>query len=465
MRHLRQPLRRHAPRPRALLLAAVLGVFASSASAQDSLAKRHVANARFERYLALQAAWEAADAEHRAPVLTIFRELATRGIPSVYVLEVALLTRMTRMLRIGDAPPAPGQHLVDALDLRPIPGVFRPGTEERGDPITVRIVTLYKVRPADEVELSLLWLGPDGREVRARTEPMSSSPDSVRGLEMYIHAPPSPPAIWKLVAEVRTPDGVFRGFPVDVECVRPVLDAAVDELLALDERSSLAAALIDRVNHGVRDVIAPPVSDLLAGAGTSAEWRRLGPLEGYEIGDSRTWVLDPERGRARQVLFVPTTSYVHPAWIFAGSEGRAWRALADGSGCRVIATDLPFVAAEGPSLFGLARALRAEDPALVLTLVARGPLLGPFQIAILVDGAFPFDRLVIATVHRRDRVPGPIAPVPTLFFESLDRDVPAAEVEGEQHGLVWVRRAAPPFAAECELPKWIGEWLGTLDGK
>lgn len=463
-----QPLQQLTSRPRLFLRSVVIGALCGFASAQDPVSGSHLANARFERHLALQDAWEAASDELRAPILTLLRKLAKRSIPSAYVLELAMLTRMTRMLEVGDAPTEPGQHLVDALDLRPIPGVFRPAADESdepADPLTVRIVSLYKVRVKEDVELSLVWLGPDGQEHRVRTEPMGSSPDDIVGFEMYITAPASEPGTWALVPELRTADGVYRGFPVPVECVRAELDTAVETLLESTEGATLAASLIDRVNHGVRDVLAPPVSELLAGTGTDPEWSRLGPLTSHDVSDSRTWVLDPLEVEPRHVLIVASSVRIHPAWIFAGREGHAWSALADSLGCRVIATDLPLASARGPNVFKLAKALREESPGQAVTLVIRGPMLGPFQGALAGDEGFPFDGLVIATVHRHERTPRSVVSVPMLFFESLDRDVPAEQVEGAEHGLMWVRRAAPPFSAECELPTWIGAWLGTLGGK
>jgi hypothetical protein len=445
-----------------LLACVLLGTLPAAAQrVDDPNLERHLRNAYVERRAAFERAWLAADDAARARVREDFAERRRGGVPAVHHVSAADLATLTRELEGAARADAEawGQRVADALDLRVQPGAFEPARGERGEPMIVRVLPLRAPGQggADEVDLSLYWVGPDGREVRARTEPVHRDAFVLPGFEMYVFAPATDPGDWRLVPEVALGEERWRGRAVPVACVRDLF-ARFDRAVADGAPGAWKDALRRGVEHGVRDATWGPLSELLErGAAAPAP-----PQRSAVAGVAAASVALAPAGEARGIVVVVVPRAEDPEWSLVGPRGAAWRAL-PAAGQHLVLTAAPIVAARGASALELCAALRALQPGLPLTLVVSGGDVGRLPIALAAAGGEPpIDRLVLHTLVSGDRAPrAPLPGVPTLYAVPLDEDLARAEVEGAP-GVSWWRRADPPAIVELALPGELARWLAEL---
>lgn len=438
--------------------------------ADPILMRDHVRAARHERVVAALDAWIAARTPPAPPEL-----LPPEGRPTAPA-DLAALARVRRELSgetsDGDLARRLGA-VADALDLRVIPGVFATSAEE-GDtvPMEVRVAPIGALAEPIDVELSLVWVSPTGREERARTEPVGHEALRGRvGFTMYVRSPSSARAArWHLVPLVRSADAIARGAAVPVECV-----ARLSERLAVlrsraagedgDEVASDVVRWIEALEQeGLRRVRGPDA--LLAEAerrlGVEVEGEREGPrLLGRAFSDpvgasEHAWSVDPAGGVER-TLVVFTPSAEAPEALLSGPAAWAeWQRFADGRRCRVIATACPFpFGPEGGDGRG-----RTTLPRFVSELQAlSGDGAGPVHALALGDGALrlrlglrltssaPFDGIAWATAFDPEDPGFDPQGIPQLALE------PRLHADGA------------PLEAPGVLPGWVDGWLTELDGR
>jgi len=474
----------------ALLGAPALGAGALDAPAQEpeperdpELLELHRLALELERRLAVQQAWLAADEEPRRAAADVIHAQLRTGIPTVYWPPLAVLADAWNVLRGADLEQdGPERRFAAALDLRVRPGAFaaQEGSDpaEQGAPLTIDVEALYSVElpgspespdspdspdSVGEARLSLFWIGPDGTEIRARSEPiLEPEAFAAPGFPMYVRAPLAEPGLWSLVPEIETARGAARGFPVRVECVE-ALEQRLAELQALlaaeapaDERT--AAELLRALRAGVRSPLWPRLVEHFEGRHASL-WRDY-EMSGIELGGAELVGIPPSED-ARAVLIVLAASGKPAAWTFAGPAGEAWRRLAIERRVLVLATDLPIdsagVAAGAATVSDLAAGLRAAEPDRPVLLLASGPALSRLRSAERRGAELAFDGLVLSTVLARPARPRGLDGVPTLFVEVLADAPSESGPEGDE--LTWMRRPEPPLVADVMLPDWIGPWL------
>jgi len=438
--------------------------------------EHHLRNVFLERRLALEEAWEDAPEDRREAVRGLFKDISRMGVLAVYAGSAAVFTEARCLLassvdRVADLPLA--QRIAASLDLVVLPGAFSAG--EGGEEVIARVLpahteTLRALIPK-QVEISLVWTGPDGVEVRARTEPVHSAALAMPGFEMYFRTPPSKPGLWSLVPEVRIRDAsgehVGRGVGVPVYCVANLFDR-YDRLRGVEPEGepALAArkALERTLLTGLRDATLPPIPELLSAAEGEGLFRPRPVLEAW--GGGRTFSLATPDGEVRAEIVIVTPALQDPEWSLIGLQADAWRAFAERRKVRIWVTGLPVNGRGAPDLFALLAARRAEIQGVPLTLVVRAPAFTRLQMALLQrpDEAPPFDRLVLDTVLLGQRAPRRMVPVPTLVFEPLEKDASIESIPQESGPSLYHQlRADPPQLAERDLPDAVARWWDLLD--
>jgi len=448
------------------------GVSAQESPYQDA----HLRNLYVERRLGLEEAWAEAGEEDRERVRASARANKTGGQPALYAASAQVLTD-ARFMLAGDAKAVSELSLQSrvacSLDLMVLPGAFGAVDRDRGDALIVRVLPaytrLYQRALPEQIQLTMIWVSPDGQETRARSEPVHRDALVLPGFEMYFHAPPSKPGTWNLIPEVEW-DGVKgRGVPVPIEGVRALFDR-YDRLVSQAgpgaSQSAILASLERILLHGGRDAGDPAVEELLEGR---APARALQSVHSW-AGEGTCYQLDPGAGTAAKGVIVVVSPVLHEAgWALVGDEGRGWRELATAAAQRVILTELSPSQGSGPDVFDLLARLRREHPGLTLTLVLHGSGLGRLQLSLMRSkGQPPFDRLVVDSVLWGAPV-RPLVAVPTLFVCPLEE-----KAEDLQRASVSVDNAPPPSVYEirsvdlpvisgARLPGWIGQWIELLD--
>lgn len=448
-----------------LLVGSMLAAAPSQGLQSDPILERHLRNTYLERKLAFEQAWDAADGARRARVRAVFEHRASVGLPALYRLSARDLTDLVAVLEGAAQRPDQiplARRLAESLDVRLIPGAFSATRGDRGDEVIARVLPLYARLVAAElpewVQLTLFWVGPGGRELKARSEPVHRAALELPGFEMYFHAPASEPGTWHLVPEVEVGEAVARGRPVPVECVADLFPR-YDRLAAgepqgpgdLERRRALEGTLA----HGVRDARHPSVEALLAGTDRSS----LPPTleEATEVAPPTYVLLPPEGEQPTRRILVVAPSLEDVEWSLLGERGEAWRALAAGARAEVLLTGRPASDPAGPDALELMAGLNRERP-LPIILVVQGPDFSRLRLR-LGAGEPSFQGLVLDTVLLGEASPRPLLAVPTLLFEPLEEDLGLQAVAGGRAPLHWVRRFAPPPLASRELPLWIGAWL------
>ena len=442
--------------------------------AQENLYRdAHLRNLYVERRLALEVAWEGASEEDRERVRASARANRTGGQPALYSASAQVLTD-ARALLAGDEKSVSELSLQSrvacSLDLMVLPGAFGAVDRDRGDALIVRVLPaytrLYRRALPEQVQLTLIWVSPDGQETRARSEPVHRDALVLPGFEMYFHAPPSKPGTWTLIPEVEWEGVSGRGVPVPVQGVRALFDR-YDRLASRgasteSERGVLAS--LDRIlMHGGRDAGDPSVEALLNGTSPRRVQRSVHPW----AGEGTCYQFDPAGDTPARGIVVAVSPVLHEVgWALVGDEGRGWRELAQAHAQRVILTELPLSHSAGPDVLELLARLREEEPDLPLTLVLHGSGLGRLQLALMrTKGRPPFERLVVDSVLWGAPV-RPLVDVPMLFVSPLEEKaaglrrsgVPSGNGE-PQSSLHEVRSIDLPVICAARLPGWIGQWL------
>ncbi len=455
--------------------AATLSVLTAATQDREQI-ERHLRNVFLERRLALEEAWEVAPEERREAVRGLFRDLSRMGVPAVYTNSAAVLTDARALLassvaRVADLPLE--QRIAASLDVVVLPGAFSAGNG--GEEVIARVLPVHtetlKKRIPREVEISLVWIAPDGSEVRARTEPVHRAALVMPGFEMYFRTPPSKPGRWQLVPEVRIRDAsgerVGRGVGVPVYCVANLFDR-FDRLAGVEPAGESAVAAREALERalltGLRDATVPTIPELLSAA--EGDGLSLARPVREAWGAGQTYRLASCEGEARGEMVIIAPVLEDPEWSLVGPQVARWRALAEEMQVRIWVTGVPIEGRGRPDLFSLLAARRAEVPDLPLTLVLRAPAFSRLQPALLrrQGEPLPFDRLVLSTVLLGQRPPKRLVSVPTLVFEPLERDGELTDIPQESGpSLHLVLRADPPRLAERDLPRAIAEWMSLLD--
>jgi hypothetical protein len=433
----------------------------------------HLRNVYLERRTALTRAWDAADAERRNLARGLFLERRRTGIPAVYQLSAQFMTEAALVLEgqadhTRDLPWA--QRFANSLDLLVLPGAFAAG-EGRGDEVIARVLpaTTRSFRPLPEqVLLRLIWVGPDGQEIRARQEPVHRTAFALPGFEMYLRAPTSKPGRWFLVPEVEHEGQTGRGFPVPVDCVLDLF-GRYDRLMQGepgDPWQGAARGSLERlIERGRRDGMSPSVDELLDGAHLTALER-----VGEAWGGRATLALAPPPGEAArepsEVVVLVAPALEQPDWVFAGEGLERWQDFARARSARVFACALPVHDLRGPDVLELLAGLRARFDGVPLTLVVHGPAAGRLALACAGRDRLPFDRVVLDTVPPFTFKPRRQLPVPTLLICPLFEAAPLTRVATtEGPSLYWLRRPDPPLIVNRRLARNLADWLEALESE
>lgn len=479
-REARPEERRGATRPRRWLTLASLALLAlaaprARARAQDGYFpvganERHGENLRLERRLAWMDEWFTASSEARADALGIWKVMLGRGSQAAASPTSVLVGRLIRVLVHGETAARAGRSefvVADNIDLRVVPGVFASRSEGIGEALVVNVKPLDKLTDEpgmpESVDLCLVWVGPAGQELVARSEPIGRKAFVLDGFEMYVRPPISAPGFWRLVPEVRVGAHVARGLGVPVECVERLQERYAAFQARQREKGSTDAyegALIERVEHGVRDLTLPSVDALLDG--------RTGELRNQMVARAKphananwttrgadAWVLDPpDSAHAPAELLVSICSPREtPAWLFAGEAGRLWQEYGEQVSARIVSLD--FEAAGQPGLlWELLASERAAHPDARLCLVARASSLFGLGFELQDEGKSALiDRLVYISPIVREHAPSMHVRMPWLFLEPLGEEYTDQEIAVEEGADgYWARRPEPIPIAELELP-------------
>ena len=446
---------------------------------------------RWGRVDAFRSAWEDASSESRARVVEVMGSLRSAGAPSEWWPDLGSIEVGTRILNGLDdaaflAENKAGALAVQAasLDLRVLPGAFEARSEGRTASLVVRVSPLFELREALEVKVSLIWVGPDGAEITARTEVISARAFSAPGFDMYLRAPHTRPGVWQLVAELTPMEeasleerkqaqvvaelaGPVRSHPTFVPALAdPVAELARERgLLATlqsgatglspseqAERSRPVFALEHLLSDGLR--LSPdravPFEDYWRGrAGSAAEnWtarRELRTAKG----------VGGQRG-AFDFLRVTPSSQIGGD-LQSGTSGAKWGILGeihdvdpsrDGIDPTIAnALDELHSADWNASLEGEARPDRV--------LILRGDSLMATQMEALRNGPAPLEYLVIVANSWR---PTPLfKTVPTLFLTTSEA---AASIAGAASHVTTRVLPYSVFLSDLYVPRLIAEWLG-----
>jgi len=437
----------------------------------------HLRNLYVERRLGLEKAWAEAGEEDRERVRASARANKTGGQPALYSASAQVLTDARFMLEGGEKAVSElslQSRVACSLDLMVLPGAFGAVDRDRGDALIIRVLPaytrLYQRALPEQIQLTMIWVSPDGQETRARSEPVHRDALVLPGFEMYFHAPPSRPGTWNLIPEVEWGGVKGRGVPVPVESVRALFnryDRLVSQAGSGESQHAILASLERILLHGGRDAGDPSVEKLLEGEAPARAHRSVHSW----AGEGTCYQLEPGEGTSAQGVVVVVSPVLHEAgWALVGDEGKGWQELATAAAQRVILTELSPSQGSGPDVFDLLARLRREHPELPLTLVLHGSGLGRLQLSLMrSEGQPPFDRLVVDSVLWGAPV-RPMVDVPMLFGCPLEE-----KAEGLQRSSVQVNNATPPpslyeirsvdlpVISGARLPGWIGQWFELLD--
>ncbi len=437
---------------------------AQNANPNDPAQARHRLAVRTERTARFFEAWEAASVERREAAERLLREERRPGAPVGSRPELPALAKATHVLRgaeSADSREDALQRFADSLDLQVTPGAFGPAASGRGEALTVRVYRAFDDAPAPDVELELQWLAADGTAARARREPFAGTAFKTPGFLMYVRAPLSEPATWRLVPVVRADGREARGAPVLVECVADLSRRATELEDAGGEEAAILSLLLTR---GLRHPEVERPSDLLAAlesdGGHPRGFLRADGASGAagDAGLAYSWGGFPSADCRRVVVFfLPADEGAES--VLQGPVGEAWVRFARERGVGLFVhrarSDGAHVLAA--NLHRLARG----EPERELVLVARGNAIWILQLMLLAPGdpsiADAVDALVLAspTATPAKKLPA----VPTLV---VSPELPEGETPAH---VLHVRDATTCFLAEPSLPRLVGEWLDEREAQ
>ena len=451
----------------------VLQPVAPPAQRQDDAAiERILDNMYLERRTLFEDAWFAAEQAGRDRARELLLSRGAAGLPALYSVPALALGEAHALLLapVSTTGRSIATRLAESIDLQVMPGAFTSGQSERGEHMIVRVLPAYTraVRGPlpSEFQLTLIWVAPDGREIRAQREPIAMGAMRLPGFEMYFRAPASPVGTWRLVPEVAIGEEAGRGVGVPVESVQdlwPRFDAIMDAQV-VGERTQACRERISRMlERGERDPGQPGIGELLQPDGVERMWIPAPCSIAPE--DSRTFALEPPE--VARIVVVSSAGVENPLWSLQGRTGQAWQSLSSEHSAMVVVTSRALRGSVGPGLFELLDALDEAHPEAPITLLVRGSQCSKLSIALgrRRGEVLPFDELVQDTVLFGEGGPRRMFDFPTLVFEPLE-DREGTEVLEE--GLVWVTRTDPPHISSLELPGVIGSWWSgefTGDGR
>ena len=430
---------------------------------QAALRRRRAEHERIvvaERALELLEAWIASDEPRRAAARAVLAAGRPSRGPAVAPATIEALVGAWRELGGGGLHgPLPEslaedqrglQSLADSIDLTLAPGAFAArraeGGEGRGEAVVVHVRTLFRPRSWADVELALTWIGPDGREIVARREPVET-PLFQDGFPMYVRTPVSAPGAWRLVPEVSRDGRSARGTGPEVECVLDLTERA-ERALASEPGTEVDARvrtlLEGLIANGARGTVALAPSSMLALLERPPdEFAGPRPVErAFTLRDgSSRWVWSYRPSGAVERAIVLLAPEGQPADLaLARTVGSRWRELAAEQRALLLSSELPpsgadrAIAEHLERLAALAREAGVPDSGELL-LVARGD--AAQRISVVRAEQLPFDAVVVSTVLRAD---------PARFLPGLPRLV---ITPGGSQG--------PPTAADGDLTVLAGE--------
>lgn len=434
----------------------------------DELLDAQLRNVHLERREAFLAAWDQASEARRAFVRDAFQARRSRGVPSVYQVSAQFLTEQQLVLDgLVDAAADLSweTRMACSLDLLVLPGAFPAGDGGRANEVIVRVLpaTTSMLYPLpEEIDLRLVWVGPQGQEIPARKEPIHKTAFRMPGFEMYLRAPASKPGRWYLVPEVERAGQVGRGQPVPVDCVLDLLGRfdRLNGTLGLDEVQIAARSSLERhLRHGVRDRMAPNTGQLLDGA-------LLAPLAtvGDDWAGGRTLRLNLGPAEPKEIVLVVGPRLEDPDWVFCQQAGEAWAAFANKRDAWIFSTVLPMRDPRGADVIGLLNGLRGEFPELPITLLVRGSEVGRLALTGRNQaGPPPFTRVVLNTVISKNATPQRAFDVPTLLLTPLSDANTLEPILTDGASFHWMKLVDPPLVVDRELAHRLDRWLTTLE--
>ena len=440
-----------------LLAAAPLG--------QDALGiEASLENLYLERRLAFEEAWLTAADEARARALAELRAIAEQGGAEGGAFSARALTEARAALAgAGAAERSLAARVAESLDLRVLPGAFGARRTGDGEEVVVRVLPAYTEAFAralpEELTLALVWIAPDGREVRALEEPVHRAALTLPGFELYFRAPASEPGVWRLVPEVRLEGGTGRGIGVEVECLRdlfPRYRALASAPIAGERERRHLERLERALLRGLRDARGPSIGELLEGA--QAVPAAFGACPELPE-DERTLEIARAPAPARECVVLLAPELEDPSWSLLGHAGAAWAQLVAEHGARVIVTARPLHDARGADLLGLLGRLKENDPKPRTTLVlGEGP--AERLRSSWHEASALCDRVVIESQAGK-RPLAPRFPVPTLWLVALAQE--AAGGPALESDCLLLRSEEPAILARAGLGPALADWWRSLE--
>ena len=434
-----------------------------------ALATKH---AELERRAAFLNAWVRATPNVQAHASRMLIEERDGAVRVTAAPTARALTMATRVLRDGtpDAFAPNGlRDFAESLDLRVVPGLYSGVPEGLAESLTIHVNSIYPMPLDETVHCRLLWLGADGKEIQARSEPVEPLAFQGEGFRMFVRAPSSLPGEWQLVCELSLDGKSGRGVPVPVIGVDQR-----DELLAESEPASLHERFKLLAQYGVRPTFFAAFLDELGvlPIGSSESWGgpRLNSLE-HELfrtldeNGKRIWSLgDSSATSPACIVLLMKPEDESPEAAFVGAGGRAWGSAAERNNWLVLSSDLRLRSDEGPSLLTLAAELKKLHPESELVLIARGPAFLEVQLEQLREPKWIFDRLIVSTTLAPKWRPRNLPKLKTLVVTSEAADNGGGLLETEDGPKsTWERRMTPRIATDLELPRLLSRWLAARD--
>jgi hypothetical protein len=455
-----------------------------------TLAVAHRQALQIERERELLERYCAAPAELRARAEDLLRAGRDPRSPRLNPLPLATIAAARRALEDGEPSSElePWFDLVDSLDLRVVPGLFCARREGRGEALTVTLVSLWDSRvaggsgghergalepgalePEGGVEASLIWISPDGEELRARREPVSAAALDA-GFEMYIRPPASGAGLWSLCLELRTSLGLVRSAPVPVECVEDLagLRARLASAPGVDHPAAgreLARRIEDACQHGLRRASGLSIETWSERLSSGAAGPTPRP---FDAGDLRTagaslWELAPRAEPSKRMFLLLVAQEEHPTDVLTGPVGRAWSRVYASEAVRVLAARLPLPGAEGLDLRELARHLKGVEGVEHLVVVARGDFGRALPRELMSEPCADIDALVLSeTPAVRAPLPEELQ-VPTLQLEfSAQSASELGSFVASSAGHTRWRSTRPAVIGVATAPELMAAWAAQL---
>ena len=437
---------------------------ASNSPSQTSLEVAR-GRANLERRSAFLELWEESDSRRKDAAIRIFKSHRAGAERRSALPRIEALTEAWRVLARPEDSGEPLRHaqrFADSLDVRVVPGIYPGRPDGKPEPLTVRINQLYHVPLEHAVEVSLFWIGADGNEVRARTEPVMPLAFRKDGFVMYVTAPSVIPGTWSLVVEISIHGEKARGRPIPVygidaleeilQTLTPDVRREIDALLETGLRPAFPRAFLEEVG-----LVSTSDTDRWSGARSGTASHEL--LR--EFGGGTLWHVGVSKREPRRVVLFMPPREEDPRAVFVGPVGEAWTEFARSHEAWLISSDLPLRSAGARSLMSIAGTLRERLPETEIFLVARGGALLDVALAFLDGTESPFDGLLLSLALASDKAPRNLPDVRGLAVVSEASKRLPRESLGNQTDWDWVRRTEPWILTDLELPELFSEWLAN----